>query len=314
MIVASSLAEIAHNPDSLVTIGTFDGVHLGHRDIIGELIRRSRKRPGGRSVVITFEPHPREVLGRGHVTWLSSLGERLTILEELGVDAVLVIAFTYEFSRQSSREFVTRTIVQGIGVSEMIVGFDHMFGRDREGGIRELRELGHEFRFSVRVVDPVSLHGEVVSSSTIREQLLHGNVERAREYLGRPFSVEGLVVRGEGRGVSLGFPTTNLRQTFERQLLPADGVYAVRVVTADGNERSGMAYIGVRPTFAIDHERVLEVNIFDFEENLYGSTLRVRFLKRLRPDKKFASPEELIAQMHKDKTECMKIIEPSPSS
>jgi len=306
MIIARSLGEVSPNPRSFVTVGTFDGVHLGHARIIKELTTRAAAR-FGRSVLITFEPHPRDVVGRGKVKWLTSLDERLSVIGDLGIDFVLVIEFTYDFSRLSSREFYEKYVVRGTGVSEVILGFDHMFGRDREAGIKEVREMGQEFGFKVDVVDPVSIRGEVVSSTIIRELIHHGNIERAGEYLGRPFSIEGTVVKGDRRGRDLGFPTINVDLRFASQIIPADGVYAATVELA-GKRFHGMSYIGVRPTFYTDQNRVIEVNMFDYNGDAYGSKVRVYFHKRIRHDKTFSTKDDLIAQLHIDRSECMKFI------
>src|ERR1041385_2978445 len=228
MIVARSLQEINHQANSVVTVGTFDGIHVGHRTIINELITRARKRDG-RSVVVTFDPHPREVVGRGPVKLLSSLDERLDMFKQLGVDAALVLQFTYEFSRQTSFEFYERYVVNGVGVKEVIVGYDHMFGRDREAGVKELQQMGAQIGFSAIAVPPVSMNGEVISSSRIREYLMRGDVEKTEQLLSRPYSLEGTVVQGDKRGASLGFPTANIRPLFENKLVPAEGVYFVQV-------------------------------------------------------------------------------------
>jgi riboflavin kinase/FMN adenylyltransferase len=306
MIVARSLQEINHQANSVVTVGTFDGIHVGHRTIINELITRARKRDG-RSVVVTFDPHPREVVGRGPVKLLSSLDERLDMFKQLGVDAALVLQFTYEFSRQTSFEFYERYVVNGVGVKEVIVGYDHMFGRDREAGVKELQQMGAQIGFSAIAVPPVSMNGEVISSSRIREYLMRGDVEKTEQLLSRPYSLEGTVVQGDKRGASLGFPTANIRPLFENKLVPAEGVYFVQV-DLNNQQLFGMLNIGVRPTFHNELKRVIEVNIFDFNEVIYGNVLRIHFVKRLRAEKKFSSKEELIAQLTRDRNECIKFM------
>src|SRR5271169_5712769 len=185
MIVARSLNDVKYNVNSVVTVGTFDGVHRGHRSILNELTTRAEMRHG-RSVLITFDPHPREVVGKGSVQWLTTLDERMTLLQPTGIDVALVLQFTYEFSRQSSREFYEKYVVRGLGVSEVIVGYDHMFGRDREAGIHELRSMGQEYGFTISVIDPVSVKGTIISSSAVRELLRKGNVEQAGKFLQRP--------------------------------------------------------------------------------------------------------------------------------
>ena len=308
MIVARSLKEIRKDSNSEVTVGTFDGMHAGHQAIMKELTTRADAR-GGRSVVITFEPHPRKVV-RPEQPFkpLSTLEERLEIMSGLRVDAVLVLEFTYDFSRQSSREFYGRYLIEGIGVREVIVGYDHMFGRDREAGMDELRRLGEEFGFGTHIVEPVRIDGEIVSSSRIREMIARGDVERAEKLLTRHFALEGTVVRGEGRGADIGFPTANIKPDWDERLLPANGVYFVTVDIIGGQQYFGMLNIGVRPTFEATLNRTIEVHLFDLHDDLYGKRLRVQFLKRLRAEKKFATAEDLVRQLTVDRDECTKYI------
>jgi riboflavin kinase/FMN adenylyltransferase len=300
MIVARSLADIRREPNSVVTVGTFDGVHLAHREIIRDVVGRARVKEG-RSVVVTFDPHPREVVGQGKgpVELLSTVEERITEIGALNVDLLLIIGFTYEFSRISPREFYQRYIVQGTGVDEVVVGYDHMFGRDREAGIRELVEMGKEFDFSVFAIHPFTVGGETVSSTRIREALGAGDVERAAAFLGRPYPLSGTVLKGDGRGRKLGFPTANLEPAASKKVIPARGVYAV-AAEVRGEHRYGMANIGVRPTVGAGLPVMIEVHLFDYDRDIYGETLHIAFLRRLREEKKFGSLEELTAQLHRD--------------
>jgi len=300
---ASRLGEVEYQKNSVVTVGSFDGVHLAHREVIEEVVQRARARKG-RSVVLTFEPHPKEVLSGTPVHLLTTLEERQTLCEELGVDLFFVVEFTYEFSRQSSREFLVRYIIQGTGVSEVVEGYDHHFGRDREGSIEELLKLGKEFEFSVVAMKPVYVEEEIVSSSRIRQHLLEGRVDRAERLLGRPYAFSGKVVRGDGRGRSLGYPTANISPASSRKVVPRDGIYFARVDLGD-DARFGMVSIGVRPTFTTDGQRIVEVNILDFEGDLYGRAITIQFLKRLRDEMKFESVKLLVEQMHRDKTESL---------
>ncbi len=302
---AFQISEVEYQKNSVVTVGSFDGVHLAHRQVIGEVVQRARAR-SGRSVVLTFEPHPKEVLSGTPVHLLTTLDERQQFCEELGVDLFVVIEFTYEFSRQSSRDFLLRYIVQGTGVSEVIEGYDHHFGRDREGSIEELLKLGKEFEFSVVAMKPVYVDEEVVSSSKIRQHLLEGRVDRAHRLLGRPYAVSGVVVRGDGRGKSLGYPTANLQLASTRKVIPQNGIYFARVNLGHDN-LFGMVSVGVRPTFGENGQRTVEVNILDFQGDLYGKDIQIQFLKRLRDEIKFDSVEQLIEQMHRDKAESLKL-------
>jgi riboflavin kinase/FMN adenylyltransferase len=299
------LSDVEYQKNSVVTVGSFDGVHLAHRQVIGEVVERAQAR-GGRSIVLTFEPQPKEVLSGTPVHLLTTLDERQQLCEELGVDLFVAIEFTYEFSRQSSRDFLLRYVVQGTGVSEVIEGYDHHFGRDREGSIEELLKLGKEFEFSVVAMKPVYVDEEVVSSSKIRQHLLDGRVDRAHRLLGRPYAVSGAVVRGDGRGKQLGYPTANLQLSSTRKVVPQNGIYFGRVNLGQGN-LFGMASIGVRPTFGNNGRRIIEVNILDFQGDLYGKSLQIQFLKRLRDEIKFDSAEQLVEQMHRDKSESLKL-------
>ncbi len=298
---AFRLNEVEHEKSSVVTVGSFDGFHRAHQLIIRQAVERARK-SAGRSVVITFEPHPQEIVGKGgnSVQLLTSPEERQKFFEDYGIDVLLVLTFDYEFSRQSFREFYVTYIVNGTGVSHVVEGYDHHFGRDRQGNVKELERLGKEFGFSITAIDAVYVGKEVVSSSTIRRLLLDGNVEHAAELIGRPYNLGGTVVRGDARGRELGYPTANIRPRFAKKLVPRNGIYFVRVDGA-GKEAFGMMSIGVRPTFHSDGERVVEVNILDFDGNLYDKELEVHFLRRLRDEQKFESAEALVQQMHKDK-------------
>jgi len=306
MLVAHSIAEVPFDKKSVVTVGTFDGVHLGHQKVIQRVWEQAQAK-GARSVLLTFEPHPREVVGRGPVKLLTTIDERIGLLDRTGTDILVILEFTFEFSRQSSREFFEKNIVNGIGLEDVVVGHDHMFGRDREAGVEELRELGRHFGFSVYREPPFVVEEEIVGSSKIRETLLRGDVEKAGRWLGRPYFLSGQVIKGDGRGASIGFPTANIQPQNERKLIPAEGVYFVEV-DFDGKNLFGMMNIGIRPTFNKDSARAIEVHLFDWSENLYGKTLRVHFRRRLRSEKKFASPEELVEQLRRDQEQCMKFI------
>jgi riboflavin kinase/FMN adenylyltransferase len=290
-------SEIEYVKNSVVSVGTFDGVHLAHQQLLHEVVERAHAR-NGRSIVLTFDPHPKEVLTGQPMHLLTTMEERQQICEQLGIDVFYRIAFTYEFSRQTSREFYLRYVVQGCGVSEVVEGYDHHFGRDREGSVEELLKLGREFEFSVAALKPVYVDEEIVSSSQIRQHLLQGKVDRALRLLGRPYALSGTVVRGDARGRGLGYPTANLQLTHHK-LVPQDGIYFVQV-DVGGPTKYGMVSIGVRPTFFDQGLRTVEVHLLDFEGDLYGETLTVQFLRRLREERKFGSAQQLIDQMHLD--------------
>ncbi len=309
MRVARSLEEVLRNKNSVVTVGTFDGVHLAHRAIIREVVNRARMREG-RGLVLTFDPHPKEVVPSskgGEVRLLTTVQERVTAFASLGIDEVFVIPFTREFAQQSPREFYQRYVVDGTGVSEVVVGYDHMFGRGRSAGIEELMKMGKEFDFSVFAVHPFAVDGEPVSSTRIRRALAVGDLEHARRLLGYRYGVSGKVVRGDRRGATLGFPTANITPDSLRKALPAYGVYVV-AVGWKGATYSGMLNIGVRPTVNLSRAETMEVHLFDFSGDLYGETLRVVFLQRLRDERRFPNLEELVAQLRRDREASLEVL------
>jgi riboflavin kinase / FMN adenylyltransferase len=308
MKVIRSLAEDQTDRNSVVTVGTFDGVHCAHREIIREVTRRARERKG-RSVVITFDPHPKEVVSsaKGSVQLLTTIDERIAFLEQLGVDLLLVIRFTFDFSRISAEAFYKDYIVNGVGASEVVVGYDHMFGRDRQGSVRELADMGRVFGFSLVTVPPYRVDNEVVSSTRVRKALAAGAVEHANELLGHPYALQGVVVEGDRRGATLGFPTANVRPEPGNKVVPGRGVYIVRVGLGD-SRWYGMMNIGVRPTIRAGLEETLEVHILDFQQNIYGEQIHLEFLRTLRGERKFGSLAELTAQLEKDRGEVRRFV------
>lgn len=306
MNAVHSFAELDTSPRRVVTVGTFDGVHLGHRAILGRVVETARA-GSAKSLVITFDPHPREVITGLPVQYLTSPAEKLRLIAESGIDEVAVINFTREFSTLSSKEFYADILLSRLSISEVIVGYDHMFGRDREADIQKLKALGDELGFHASAIAPVTVNGKAVGSRRIRELLGEGNVLEADECLGRPYGFRGYVGHGDGRGAAIGFPTANIEPEWSRQLIPAAGVYMVKV-GIDDRPLFGMANIGTRPTFGPTTESRVEVHIFDLADNLYGKHISVHFLKRLRDEKKFASAEELVAQLHRDRDACYRFL------
>ena len=308
MNVVRSFENLKREKSSVVTVGTFDGVHLAHREIIREVVHRAKMREG-RSVVITFDPHPKEVVtsARGAVQLLSTLDERIRLFSGLQIDTLLVIPFTYEFSRKSAREFYTEYVDRLVGVSEVVVGYDHTFGRDREAGTADLVALGRELDFSVFAVHPLTIDGEPISSTRIRKTLSGGEVERAERMLGYPYQLEATVVDGDRRGRTIGFPTANLKPLAARKQIPGNGVYLVSVQVT-GTRRYGLMNVGVRPTVSEGVNLVLEVHILDFSTDIYGEGVTVTFLRRLRDERKFGSITELIEQIGKDRDRARDLI------
>lgn len=294
--VEAELSSVTPAKETVLTIGVFDGVHLGHQHLMKQLREEAGKR-GCLSGVITFRSHPRTVLSPGErVSCLSSLEERIERIRAQGVDIVLAISFTRELSQITAREFV-ELLMKHLRMKALVVGPDFALGRNREGNISFLKKLGREMGFGVTTVDPLKQGNRVVSSTAIRQALAEGDVATAARLLGRPFSLKGPVVRGTERGRRLGFPTANL--AFQSDLaIPADGVYATRAYVSE-IPRQAVTNIGTRPTFG-EETRTIEVYILDFESNLYGQEIQIELIKRLRGEVRFASEEELKTQIKRD--------------
>lgn len=306
-----TLEEVAHQARSINTVGTFDGLHRGHQSILLE-VRREAARRGAISTVVTFSPHPQVVLRkpqRPPVRILSTDTEKLALLQATRIDRVVVIPFTLDFSRTSSEVFVREILCRRIGMSGAVLGHDHGFGRNREGDFATMQRLGAELNFIVRELPPFEVDGVVLSSTRIRELLLKGDVVAAARFLGRPYQLSAQVVRGDGRGRSLGFPTANLNPESADKFVPAHGVYAVQVHHQQ-QQFLGMMNIGVRPTFRAPKE-TLEVHLFDFVGELYGETLTVEFVQRLRAEQDFGSVAALAAQLANDRALARQLLTPA---
>ncbi len=306
MQIYRSIEDFEKVEDSVLTIGTFDGVHAGHKDIISKL-KIYADENNLRDVVITFEPHPRTVVSDYDIKLLSTLEEKIEFLEEAGISNLLILNFTKEFAKQSSEDFVQNIVCDKIGAKHIIIGHDHKFGKDRGGNEDQLRKLGSVNGFSVEIVEPVSKNKNVVSSTLVRNSLLKGEVELAAELLGRNYCFRGKVVKGVARGTILGFPTANIEVENKRKLIPQNGVYIVECGIKD-NIVFGVMNVGIRPTFADTKSVIIEVHLIEFNREIYGEEIRVSLLKRLRDEKKFESKEELIYQIERDKRKAIQYI------
>lgn len=307
MDVIFGFDEILKDTNSFVTIGTFDGLHLGHKRII-EKLKEKAALTGGRSVVITFDPHPRTLFQSADpVKLLTSLDEKIELFGKTGIDVLWIIKFTREFASLTSEEFVKTHLVEKLGVKEIIIGHDHRFGKGRDGDEAKLKEIGAKYGFSVTPVEAVEVNGQTASSSKIRKALTEGELVLANAFLGRNYSLRGEVVIGEKRGRTLGFPTANVGNIAPGKLIPANGVYAVKVII-EGEEYNGVINIGRRPTFNTNDEIIPEVHILDFNSDVYGKKIEVVFVERLRGEIKFSSKEELIKQINEDKNKSLKIL------
>lgn len=313
MIVTMEVLHIEYPPVQLATqrkfavaIGDFDGVHFGHQDVIQQA-RSIAHAHDLYSAVMTFNPHPREVLGmKGYSRYLAPLNKKIDLIRSLGIDYTFVVKFDEAFSRISPQQFVDG-MLKPLDVAKVIVGFDFTFGHKASGTVETLKQLCAD-SIGVYVVKPYNMHGEKVSSTLIREQLHFGNLEKVKQYTGRDYFITGTIVKGDGRGRTIGFPTANIRMS-EPFVLPMNGVYAVRC-QCKGEVYQGVMNIGVRPTFYEDAagEPNLEVHLLDFDGDLYGEKVRIEFLKQIRRERKFPSAEALVRQIEKDIAEAKKIL------
>ncbi|MFY7793343.1 MAG: bifunctional riboflavin kinase/FAD synthetase [Chitinophagaceae bacterium] len=295
--------------NAVVTIGTFDGVHRGHRLILDRM-RSVAEEVGGETVIITFDPHPRNIVGMRSdpQPLLTTMPERINLLAKIGIDHLVIVPFTPAFAAMDPRDYVQDFLVARFHPHTLIIGYDHRFGRQREGDYHLLESLSETYGFQVRELDAQILRDAAISSTRIREALTEGRPEEATEQLGYPYFFSGLVRHGDKRGRTIGFPTANLKPDDPAKLLPADGVYAVRISLseADGDAytKTGMMNIGLRPT--VDGTRHLaEVNIFDFNEDIYGRVLTVQVISRIREERKFSGLEALQAQLSSDRSTAM---------
>jgi len=294
----------------ILTTGTFDGVHLGHRKILKRLCDKAKKL-GGESVLLTFHPHPRLVLfpENSDLKLLNSSEEKQQLLEEAGLDHLIVHPFTHDFSRLSSLEFVRDLLVNKVGIDALVIGYNHHFGRNREGGYESLTDFAEVFDFEVEEIPAEDLENVNISSTKIRQSLEEGNVELANSFLGHYYMLHGKVVHGSQKGRELGYPTANLKVKERYKLIPMDGVYAVEVFRGE-KWLPAMMNIGVRPTVDEKKRHSLEVHLLDFNEDLYEKDLKIRFVKRIREERQFQNIEALKEQLDIDRNRTRNILVP----
>ena len=298
MHIYRRIEEIEHPfPQACVTIGNFDGVHLGHQQLFATVVRKARENRG-KSIAITFDPHPLQVLLPAGIKLISTCEHKVELIAAANLEALLIIPFTKDFAKTSAEDFVSELLLRRLGVKELVVGYDYAFGKGRSGNIDFLRRQGQEHGFPVTVVNAYSIDGTVVSSTKIRELVQAGEMEMAAKLLGRSYQLRGTVQVGKQRGGKvIGFPTANL--TFnDEDLVPRHGVYVTQVIWR-GLCYGGILNIGYNPTFG-EQQLVAETHIFDFNEDIYGQPIKVNLLKFLRSERKFAGPRELAAQIEKD--------------
>ena len=287
---------------AVITIGSFDGVHLGHLKIINRLNEIARQRQG-ESVVFTFYPHPRQILSpeEGNLRLLTTIDEKKRLFEKAGIEHLIIFPFTKEFSELGYEDFVKDILVKKLAVKILVVGYDHKFGRNREGGFEMLESLSHVYNFSVEKLDALLVDNVNISSTKIRQALQDGQIEKAKRYLGYSFCLHGTVIEGQKLGRRIQFPTANIESSDPNKIIPGFGVYAVRV-RFNGNYLPGMLNIGTRPTVNnnADH-RSIEVHIIGFEGDLYRKQIEIEFISKIREEQKFKSIGDLKQQLEKDK-------------
>ena len=302
MRIFEGLENVGQIKNPVVTIGTFDGVHIGHQKIIQQLILEAKK-IDGESVLITFHPHPRLVLfpDNHNLQLLQTQAEKLQTLAENGLENVIILPFSKEFAQLSALDFVQTILYKSLIARKIIIGYDHQFGNDRKGNIDFLKAHAEEFNFEVIEIPAEEINEVNVSSTKIRTALQDGSTEIATTYLNKPFELSGTVIKGEELGRTIGFPTANLELNDSTKLIPANGVYAVRVLLHRDEKRyNGMMNIGFRPTVSEGLKQSIEINIFDFQGDLYDSHLKVSLYKRIRKEKKFVNLASLKSQLSKD--------------
>ncbi|MEO1012266.1 MAG: bifunctional riboflavin kinase/FAD synthetase [Bacteroidota bacterium] len=313
MVITHSISEYDKQNPSVVTIGTFDGVHVGHRKILERLIKNAENL-NLKSTVLTFFPHPRMVLQKdSDIKMLNTIGEKTKILEQLGLDQLIIHPFTREFSRLSATDFVRDVLVNSLGIKKIIIGYDHRFGRNRNANIQDLIAFGSSYDFEVEEIPAQEVDDVSVSSTKIRKALLEGDITTANTYLGYSYMFSGVVQKGKGLGKQLTFPTANIHIGESYKLIPKNGVYVVRSYIK-GRLVHGMMNIGHNPTVSYtddsstDRKERIEVHFFDFEGDLYGQTLEIQLMERIRNERKFESLEALKLQLQKDKETALPLI------
>lgn len=293
--------------DPVVTIGNFDGVHLGHRRIFSALIETARVRNAD-PVVITFSSHPRKVLNpEAHIKILTTTDEKVNSIYSAGISNIILLNFTEKMARMEARDFYNEILIDKIDARALVLGYDHAFGHNRQGTYDYIKELAHRSGIDISRIDEELIEGKPVSSTWIRHEIEQGNMSVARQLLGRDYSLDSKVVRGDERGRTLGYPTANLVPINSDKIIPADGVYAVTLSVDDGPLLKGMLNIGNNPTFSVT-ERRIEVHIFEFNDTIYDSDITIFFHDRIRNERTFISREELIGQLDRDKAAALELL------
>ena len=304
MQIYHHISQLSNLANTIVTIGTFDGVHLGHQKIIKRLVELKKKQ-GGEIVLFTFDPHPRKILfpEQLDLKLITTTDEKCDLLKTFGVDCVLVFPFTREFSKMQAQDYISNIIAKGLKTKTLVIGYDHRFGTNREGNIDTLKHLSKMYNFEVEEIPAQEINQLNISSTRIRKAIEDGDIIIANAFLGYPFFITGKVIKGKQLGRTIGYPTANIFIEDTDKLLPKIGVYAVKVLVGVSTYK-GMLNIGLNPTTDLDNKIKVEVNIFDFDKDIYGETLKVEFVKHIRDEKKFANLDELKNALANDKIAC----------
>lgn len=306
MKIYKSIDEYNESKNSVVTIGTFDGIHKGHQKIFNKLITAS-KQSNLSSVVLTFFPHPRVILNKyNDIKMIDTLDEKIDHLEKIGIDHLIIHPFDKKFSLLSADQFIKEYLVDKLQLKHIIIGYDHRFGKGREASVKDLKEYSREFNFVVDEIDAQEIEKITISSTKIRNSINEGDLKTTKTYLGRFFSLTGKVVKGDGLGKQINYPTANISIEEDYKIIPKDGVYYIKT-TIDNKLYNGMMNIGHRPTIGTK-EKSIEVNLFSFDKDIYDKVISVDVVEKIREEKKFSSIEALKTQLAKDEEHCLKLI------
>ena len=304
MQIFHHISETINLKNTIITIGTFDGVHLGHQKIIKKL-NELKKKNGGETLLFTFDPHPRKILfpEQSDLKLITTTSEKCELLKKFGIDNVLVFPFNIDFAKMSAQDYISEIISESLKTKTIVIGYDHRFGANREGGIETLKQEATKYNFNVEEISPQEINHVNISSTTIRKAIEEGEIEIANKFLGYAFFMNGRVVKGKQLGRTIGYPTANIELDNKDKIRPKTGVYFVRVII--GNDTfNGMLNIGYNPTTDILSKQKIEVNIFNFEGDIYTQNIKIEFVKYLRNEKKFANLDELKLQLAQDKLAC----------
>ncbi len=306
MKIYNSIDEYNESKSSVVTIGTFDGIHKGHQKIFNKVINAS-KQSNLSSVVLTFFPHPRIILNKyNDIKMIDTLDEKIEHLEKIGIDNLIIHPFDKKFSLLSADQFIKEYLVEKLKLKHIIIGYDHRFGKGREASVSDLKEYSSDFNFIVDEIDAQEIEKITISSTKIRNSINQGDLETTKKYLGRFFSLTGKVVKGDGLGKQIDYPTANILIEEDYKIIPKDGVYYIRT-TIDNKLYNGMMNIGHRPTIG-NKEKSIEVNLFKFDRDIYYKIISIDVIVKIREEKKFSSINALKAQLAKDEEHCLKLI------